>query len=148
MRFGAQHAGMYYTRSMKDSIFTQIIKGEIPCHKVYEDDRTLAFMDIRPIQRGAVLVISKLQTDHFLDLPDDDYQALMATVRKVGLRIRSVFPEKARVGVIIEGFEVPHVHVKVFPVDSGNEVRHMPDVGLEPDHADLEALAKKLRIKS
>lgn len=138
---------MSYTGYMNDSIFTQIIKGHIPCHKVYEDERTLAFMDIRPIQRGAVLVVSKTQIDHFLDLSEDDYQALMRTVRLVGRRIREVFPDKARVGVIIEGFEVPHVHVKVFPVDSGDEVRQMPDMKQEPDHADLEAISQKLKIK-
>lgn len=129
---------------MEDSIFTKIIKGEIPCHKVYEDEATMAFMDIYPIQPGAVLVISKTQVDHFTDLSKADYDALMETVRVVSRRIREVFPDKARVGIIIEGFDVPHVHVKVVPINSGHELRHLPDMKADPDHAALAEYAKRL----
>jgi histidine triad (HIT) family protein len=130
---------------MADSIFTKIIKGEIPCHKVYEDDKTLAFMDIHPIQTGMVLVVPKVQVGHFFELTDNDYQALMATVKKVAKRLKETFTSKARVGVIIEGFDLPdHVHVKVFPADSGDELRNPPDTSLEPDQQALAALAEKL----
>lgn len=128
---------------MEDSIFTKIIKGEIPCHRVHEDDKSLAFMDINPIQPGMVLIVSKKQIDHIWDLPAEDYQALMETVRYVGVRLREVFPNKQRVAVIIEGFEVAHAHVKVFPVDNEHEVRAHPK-NVEPDHAALADLAKKL----
>lgn len=126
---------------MADSIFTKIITGDIPCHKVYEDDRTLAFMDINPIQPGMILVISKKQIDHVWDLDDEDYTALMTTVAKAGRKLREVFPTK-RAAVIIEGFEVPHAHVKVFPVSNEHEVRRRPE-GAEPDH---EALAKQAEV--
>jgi histidine triad (HIT) family protein len=130
---------------MQDSIFTKIIKGEIPCHKVYEDDKTLAFMDIHPIQPGHVLVVPKKQIGHFFELPDEDYQALMATVKKVATRLKAVFAEKPRVGIIIEGFDLPdHVHVKVFPAGSGDELRSSPDMSAEPDHAALAEIAQKL----
>lgn len=130
---------------MSDSIFTKIINGEIPSYKVYEDDKTLAFMDIHPIQPGHVLVVPKNQVGHFFDLSDEDYQALMTTVKKVAQRLRQVFPDKARIGVIIEGFDTPdHAHVKVFPADSGDELRHAPDLSAEPDHTELAALAKKI----
>ena len=130
---------------MEDSIFTKIIKGEIPSHKVYEDDKTMAFMDIHPIQPGHVLVVPKNQVGHFFDLPDEDYLALMVTVKKVAKRLREVFPDKARVGVIIEGFDTPeHTHVKVFPADGGYELRHAPDMSAEPDHSILAELAKRL----
>lgn len=129
---------------MEDSLFTKIIKGEIPCHKVYEDDKTLAFMDIYPIQTGAVLVVPKTQVDHFFDVPTEDYIALMHTVRKVSQRMKQVFPEATRIGVMIEGFEVPHTHVKLVPITSGADLRQMPDTSKEPDHAALEALAQKL----
>lgn len=129
---------------MEDSIFTKIVKGEIPCHKVYEDDKTLAFMDINPIQPGMVLVISKKQIDHLWDLPVEEYEALMSTVYKVGRRLREKFPDK-RTAVIVEGFEVPHVHVKVFPVASEAEVRQLPK-GIEPDHTKLAETAEKLRF--
>lgn len=130
---------------MADSIFTNIIKGEIPCHKVYEDERTLAFMDIHPIQPGHVLVVPKAQVGFIWDLDDEDYQALMATVQRVGRRIREVFPDKQRVAVIVEGLDVPdHAHVKVFPFSSDAEFRTVPDPSLDPDHAALAALAQKL----
>ncbi len=128
---------------MSDSIFTKIIRGEIPSHKVHEDDNTLAIVDINPIQPGMVLAISKVEVDHIWDLPPEDYAALMETVRQVGRKLREAFPERQRVAVIIEGFEVPHAHVKVFPVDSERDVRAHPS-GAEPDHPALAELAKKL----
>lgn len=131
---------------MEESIFTKIINGDIPCHKVYEDDRTIVFMDIHPIQTGAVLVVAKKQIDHIFDLPKEDYDAVMTTVHAVGKRLREIFPKKARVGVIIEGFDVPHVHVKVVPVDSGDELRHKPDMSAEPDHSALARIAEQLRF--
>ncbi|HUP26160.1 MAG TPA: HIT family protein [Candidatus Limnocylindrales bacterium] len=133
---------------MEDSVFTKIIKGEIPCHKVYEDDNTLAFMDIHPIQPGHVLVVPKIQVGHFFDLADPDYLALMTTVKKVAQKLQQAFPEKPRVCVIIEGFDTPeHVHVKVFPASSGDELRYVPDMNGEPDHPALAAMAEKLTIR-
>ncbi len=126
-----------------DSIFTKIIKGEIPSHKVHEDDKSFAFMDINPIQPGMVVVVSKQQIDHLWDLPEADYRAVMETVRGVAQKIRQTFPNKKRVAMIVEGFEVPHAHVKVFPVDNEMEVRNLPG-GTEPDHAVLSETAKKL----
>jgi histidine triad (HIT) family protein len=130
---------------MDETIFTKIIKGEIPCHKVYEDDWTLAMVDINPIQPGMVLVVAKKQVDHLWDLPDEDYQAMMTTVRKVARRLREVFPDKARVGMIVEGFEVPHAHVKIFPINSGNELRAIP--GEAPSDEAMATLAKQLALQ-
>lgn len=132
---------------MEDSVFTKIIKGEIPCSKVYEDDKTLAFMDIYPVQPGAVLVVPKVQVDHLFDLDDETYQAVMAAAKKVAQRLREVFPDKKRVGMIVEGFEVPHAHVKLFPIDSGSELRALPNTSKEPDVAALAALADTIAIK-
>ena len=128
---------------MKDSIFTSIIKGEIPCHKVHEDEKTLAFMDIHPIQTGMVLVVPKTQVDHFMDLAEADYQALMATVQKVAQKMHQIFPDK-RVGVQIEGLDVPHAHVKVFPFRTGEEFHAKQDMSKEPDHAALAKTAALL----
>lgn len=131
---------------MQDSIFTKIIKGEIPSHKVYEDDRTLAFLDIYPIQPGQVVVVPKKQVGFVWDLEDDDYAALMRAVKKVGKRIREVFPEKDRVGVMIEGLDVTdHAHVKVFPFSAGGEYRALPTHS-EPNHEELARIAEKLRL--
>lgn len=130
---------------MQDSIFTKIIKGEIPSYKVYEDDATLAFMDIKPIQPGQVVVVPKKQVGFVWDLSEDDYTALMLAVKKVGEKVRAVFPDKERVGIMVEGLDVTdHAHVKVFPF-SKDEYRNLPSDD-EPDFAELESIAKKLRI--
>lgn len=132
---------------MTDSIFTKIIKGEIPSHKIYEDEATLAFLDIHPIQPGHVLVVPKNQVGFVWDMNSGDYQALMATVQKVGQRLRQVFPDKARIGVMIEGLDVTdHAHVKVFPFSTEQEYRTKPDMNAEPDHAALAEIAAKIKF--
>lgn len=128
---------------MEDSIFTKIIKGEISCHKVYEDEHTFAFLDIHPVQPGMTLVVTKRQAEDFTDLTDAELAGLMAATKKVALRLKTVFPEKHRIGVQIEGLDVPHVHVKLIPIASGQEFRAEPPT-VEPDHAALADLAKKL----
>lgn len=127
----------------QSSLFTRIIQGEIPCHKVYEDDKTLAFMDIHPVQPGHVLVIPKVQIDHLWDLPEDDYRAVMETCKKVAQRMREVL-KPGRVGVIVEGLDVPHAHIKLIPFTTSAEFRNIPDMSAEPDHTALSELAKKL----
>ncbi len=128
------------------TIFTKIIQGEIPCHKVYEDERTIAFMDIYPVQPGMVLVVSKAQVDNFEDLTDADYAAVWATVRMVAKKLRHVFPDKKKIGVQVEGLDVPHTHVKLFPINTGAEFRAPHDMSIEPDHPALAALAERLRV--
>lgn len=130
---------------MKDSIFTKIIRGEIPCYKVYEDDKTLAFLDINPVQPGQILVVPKKQVGFIWDLQSTDFQALMATVQRAGQRLRQIFPDKSRVGVMIEGLEVAnHAHVKIFPFSTEEEYRAKPDPSKKPSEAELTQLAKKL----
>ena len=128
---------------MADSIFTKIIKGEIPCHKIYEDDKTFAFLDIHPKQPGHVLVVPKQETDHIWDLPDEEYLAVMTTVKKVSLRIREVL-KPSRVGVQIEGTGVSHAHVHVFPFETVEEFHVLRDQSAEPDNTALAEMAKKL----
>jgi histidine triad (HIT) family protein len=131
---------------MADSIFTKIIRGEIPCHKIYEDGKTLAFLDIHPSQPGHTLVIPKAQVDHVWDLTEEDYQALMATTKKVALHLRKKLPVR-RVGVHVVGLDVPHAHIHLIPFNTTEEYRHVPDMDAEPDHAALAELAQKLAIK-
>jgi histidine triad (HIT) family protein len=128
---------------MADSTFTKIIKGEIPSNKIYEDDLTLAFLNIYPDQPGHTLVISKKQIDHLWDLPDEDYLAVMQTCKKVANRIREVLKPE-RVGVKVVGEEVPHAHVHLIPFNNVEEFRDsIPHLG-EPDYRALEEMAKKL----
>lgn len=134
-----------YNRVMQDSVFTKIIKGELPCHKIYEDDKTLAFLDIHPVQPGMVVVVPKVQVDHFMDLEDTDYTALMATVKRVAKKLREVFQDK-RVAVQIEGLDVPHAHAKMFPISSGDDFRAKPDAESEPNHQELAKMADRLAL--
>jgi histidine triad (HIT) family protein len=129
---------------MEDSIFTKIIKGEIPSYKVFENDKVLAFLDIHPIQPGQVLVIPKHQVAFVWDLADEEYQAVMTAAQQIARRLRQVFPEKSHVALIVEGLDVPHAHLKVFPFDTDAEFRSQPDLQAEPDHAALADMAKKL----
>lgn len=128
---------------MEDSIFTGIVKGEIPCHKIYEDDKTLAFLDIHPIQPGHTLVIPKKQVQFVWDLDDETYQALMTSVKKVGRRLREVMGT-TYVGVQVIGIDVPHVHIQLIPFNTAAEYHAAQDMDAEPNHAVLAALAQKL----
>ena len=97
------------------SIFTQIIKGDIPCYKIYEDDKTFAFLDIHPESKGHVLVIPKIEVDKIYDLPDEDFQALMNTVKKLSKHLEAKLG--ARVLWKAVGTDVPHAHVHLMPLD-------------------------------
>ena len=127
---------------MQDSIFTKIIKGEIPSHKVYEDEKTLAFLSIYPSVEGHTLVIPKAQVESLWDLSTDDYQALMETTRKVALRLRDVF-DVERVGEKVIGLDVPHAHVHLVPFNTPEEY-YAKETTDEPNHTALAAVAQRL----
>lgn len=132
-----------YNEGMQDSIFTKIIKGEIPCHKIYEDEKVIAFLDIHPVQPGHTLVVPKVQIDHLWDLPDADYQAVMAVSKRVAQRIREVL-KPVRVGVQVVGIDVPHAHVHLIPFSTTEQFRTIPDMSAEPNHAALAEIAEAL----
>ncbi len=127
---------------MSDSIFTKIIKGDIPSHKIYEDDKTIAFLDIEPYTYGHTLVVPKEQVDHLWDINDELYQHLMTVAKKVANRQREVLKPK-RVGIVLEGFAVPHAHVHVFPMSEGLEATIEHTVS-KPSDDQLAEMAKKL----
>ena len=103
------------------TIFTRIIRGEIPCYKIAEDDRYFAFLDINPLRAGHTLVIPKVETDYIFDLEDDQLADLMVFAKKVALAIEKSIP-CARIGVAVVGLEVPHVHVHLVPMDTMNDL--------------------------
>src|SRR5689334_22224501 len=131
---------------MQPSVFTKIINGELPCHKVYEDDKTLAFLDIHPVQEGMVVVVPKVQVEEVVGLPDDSYSALMQSVQKVAKKLKEVYPDK-KIAFQVEGFDVPHAHVKLFPMSLPADFHAQADSSVEPDHVKLADIAKKLEIK-
>ena len=100
---------------MEESVFTKIIKGELPCYKIYEDERTFVFLDNNPETAGHTLVVSKNQVDKIYELPDEDYEAMFRTVRKVAKRMEEVLGKRTLMKII--GTEVPHAHVHLTPYD-------------------------------
>lgn len=97
------------------SIFTKIINGEIPSYKIYEDDKTYAFLDIHPETKGHTLVVPKKEVDKIYDLEDEDYEALMATVKKLSKHMEEKL--NARILWKVVGTDVPHAHVHLMPLD-------------------------------
>jgi histidine triad (HIT) family protein len=126
---------------METTLFTKIIRGEIPCHKIYEDDKTFAFLDIHPIQPGHALVIPKVEVEFVWDLADEDYLALTDTVKKVALRLRQVL-EVPYIGEKILGTDVPHAHVHLIPFRDGRDFHGLPDTN--PDDTTLAEIASRL----
>lgn len=129
-----------------DSVFTKIIRGDIPAYKIYEDDKTIAFLDINPIQPGHTLVVPKTQVDHVWDLDESDYNTLMDAARKVGIHLKQVLHTK-RVALRVEGFDMAHTHVHLIPCNSGEELNSQPDMNSEPDHEALKQMAERLRME-
>ena len=127
----------------EESVFTRIVKGEIPCFKVYEDELTLAFLDIHPIQPGHTLVIPKQQVEFVWDLDDATYQALMATTKLVAKRLRAVL-NTPFIGEQVVGVDVPHAHIHLIPFATVDEFRIQPDMTVEPNFTELNQLAGKL----
>lgn len=128
-----------------NSIFSKIIVGDIPSHKIYEDEKTFAFLDIYPVTTGHTLVVPKQEIADFYMLSQADYQALWNTVQQVAQRIREVYNPK-KVCLKVEGFDVAHAHVHVFPCNSAEEFYRHADHNREPDHQTLRDVAKALQI--
>lgn len=99
------------------SIFTKIVKGEIPSYKIAETENYFAFLDINPLAKGHTLVIPKKETDYILDIEDEEYKGLFAFAKKVGLAIEKVIPCK-RMGITVIGLEVAHAHIHLIPINS------------------------------
>ena len=97
------------------SIFAKIVAGEIPCYKVYEDDKVLAFLDIHPETKGHMLVIPKVEVDRIYDLEDEDYQALMMAAKKIARHMEDVLGQRTLWKVM--GTDVPHAHIHLEPLD-------------------------------
>jgi len=130
---------------MEDSIFTKIVNGEIPAEKIYEDEHTLAFLDIHPSVPGHTMVIPKRQVEFLWDLNDEDYQAVMATSKLVARHIREVLGVPY-VGVKVVGVDVPHAHVHLIPFSTTSEFMQVADMNADPDFPALKAMSEKLRF--
>lgn len=115
------------------SIFTRIIQGEIPCHKVAEDDRYFAFLDINPLTEGHTLVVPKKETDYLFDLDDDTLAGMVLFAKRIAKRIGKKIACK-RVAVVVLGLEVPHAHIHLIPINNEKDVDfHREKLKLSPE---------------
>ena len=103
------------------TIFSRIVKGEIPCYKIAEDERFFAFMDINPVAVGHTLVIPKREDDYIFNLDDDEIGAMMVFAKKVAKAIEKAVPCK-RIGVAVIGLEVPHAHIHLIPISQEGDM--------------------------
>ena len=126
------------------SIFTKIVNGEIPSYKIAEDDRYYAFLDINPNALGHTLCIPKMEVDRLLDLDGETFMGLMAFSRKIGLAIEAAVPCD-RVGLMVIGLEVPHVHVHLIPLNSMRDATFQHKVSLS--ETDFMDIADRIRAK-
>ena len=103
------------------TIFSRIVAGEIPCHKVAEDEEFFAFLDINPVAKGHTLVIPKQETDYIFDLEDPLLGRMVAFAKRVARAQEAVIPCK-RVGVAVMGLEVPHAHIHLIPITKESDM--------------------------
>ena len=124
------------------SIFSKIIAGEIPCYKIYEDEKTLAFLDIHPETKGHTLVVPKLVVDKLYDLPDDYYLDVMKTVKKLAANMEKVLGARTLIKVI--GTDVPHAHVHLVTFDPNYNYGQVVEVS----EAEMAEIREKLFLES
>ena len=125
-----------------ETIFSKIIKGEIPCYKIAENDDFLAFLDIQPLVKGHVLVIPKMEVDYIFDLENDLLAKMMIFTKQVSIKIKNAFPCK-KIGVTVIGLEVPHAHIHLIPINSMNDM-NFANIKLKLNKEELEAIAERI----
>ena len=125
------------------SIFTKIINGEIPCHKIAEDDKFFAFLDINPVKAGHTLVIPKQEVDYIYDLDDESLAGLNVFAKKVASAVKSACPCN-RVGITVIGLEVPHAHIHLIPIDKLNDMS-FEKPKMNPTQEELAEVAERIK---
>lgn len=103
------------------SIFTRIISGEIPCHKIAENEKFIAFLDIMPLVKGHTLVVPKKETDYVFDLSNEELSEILVFAKEVAAKIRKAIPCE-RIGISVIGLEVPHAHVHLVPIRTADDL--------------------------
>ena len=125
------------------TIFSKIVKGEIPCHKIAEDENYLAFLDVSPLAEGHTLVIPKVETDYIFDMSDEALAGLHVFSKKVAHAVKAAIPCK-KIGVAIIGLEVAHAHVHLIPLQTVQDI-NFSRPKLSPSQDELKATAEKIR---
>ena len=124
------------------SIFTRIVNGEIPCYKVAENDKYLAFLDINPLAKGHTLVIPKKEVDYIFDLDDELLQGLTLFAKTVAKAIDKTIPCK-RTAIVVLGLDVPHAHIHLIPMNSASDI-NFANPKLQFTKEEFEAIAKSV----
>ena len=125
------------------TIFTKIINGEIPCHKIAEDENYLAFLDIMPLAEGHTLVIPKREIDYIFDIEDELLSGLMLFAKKIAPALSQACPSR-RIGVSVIGLEVPHAHVHLVPMNRMLDINFSQEK-LKPSQESLAATATLIK---
>jgi len=128
---------------MEDCVFCKIVKGEVPCSKIWEDEKHLAFLDAFPTTIGQVLIIPKRHIDYFFNLNESEYSGLLIFSKKIAKAIdASIKPIKT--GLVVEGLEVPHVHVKLFPLTKRGLKACLDPLEPKPSEQEMSKIANKI----
>lgn len=125
------------------TIFSRIIDGELPAHFVYEDDRCVAFLAINPLKPGHTLVVPRIEVDHWLDLGADEWQHLTQVSQRLGAALQEAY-DPVKVGMMLAGLEVPHVHVHLVPIWDVHDL-DFANAERDPGEEALAAAADKVR---
>ncbi len=124
------------------TLFTKIIRGDIPSHKIAESEKFIAFLDIEPLVTGHVLVVPKLETDKIFDLPDDYLSGMLVFAKPIAHAIEKAFACN-RCGISVVGLEVPHAHMHLIPINSANDLNfNRPKIN--PSQDELKAVQEKI----
>jgi len=126
------------------TLFSKIINGEIPCHKVAENNEFIAFLDIMPVKEGHVLIVPKVEVDEIFDIEDDLLGRMMIFSKYVAKKIKSAFPCN-RIGVTVIGLEVPHAHIHLIPIDKLDDMNFAKEK-MSMTQEQLHEIAKKIEL--
>jgi len=125
------------------TIFSRIASGELPCHKIAEDENYLAFLDISPLKTGHTLVIPKKETDNIFDIEDELYKGLFIFAKRVAKAVKKVVP-CSRIGMAVIGLEVPHAHIHLVPINDADDI-NFTRPKMVPTNEELVATAEKIK---
>lgn len=124
------------------TIFSKIIRGDIPCYKIAEDEHFFAFLDISPMSKGHTLVVPKIEEDYLFDLEDEVVGTMMIFAKRVAVALRKAIP-CVRVGVAVLGMEVPHAHIHLVPLNKESDMDFKkPKLKLIPE--EMQEIAAKI----
>jgi histidine triad (HIT) family protein len=135
---------LFHSTNIPMTIFSKIIRGDIPCHKIAETDKYFAFLDISPLAMGHVLVVPKQEVDYIFDLDSKTLAGLMTFSKKVAKAMKAAIPCE-RVGVAVIGLEVPHAHIHLIPLQTVADI-NFERPKLKPTPSELAEVAAAIRI--